>query len=568
MRKTAGSLALLLSVALASSAFSQDPPKPQDPPKQDPPPTTTPDPKDVKQETTKITGIVETWYKLLQEKDATKIDQIGYAHERISKAGPTKYAYFFEADGEYVPPGESGIETEHISIQVTGQLEEDFDPTQLKINYTYGAKTLSIELNSAPDKRFVEIKTADGVAVQLELDPQDSYLLFDAISLFRMRQRGELAKNGEVKTNIPPLEGVDYGVVSATVSKGEVREFLGKKDTWVTPVHLTADGVDLPGDYSIDRYGRALERKGIIIAGMSEANSLKGIRMAAAVNQLEAKGEATGLSPRGRRDPFYKLGVLIPVRKGPVVKGPGIKKDPEPPPFVPGEEVKEIERLAGVIKELRTAVVNNNEVEARKKYDSFLRGYKNLRDLVLGNPQQLSQLDQLKFEAEKHYGGAEKLLAEAETRRQAILAYLDALALDEIDKRIKEMERMRDRLEFYNEDERRAKLEEKIRDGVLNRGKCVARIELAKKKIDLTGVVVSTETVLETLKLDFSIGGARVSVDEPVRVNKSVAYAVINGELYREGDTIKVEGVRVDRIDLQSIEISYKEEVRYVGLRK
>ena len=564
MRRTAGSLALLLSAALASSALCQDPPKPTEPP----PPTTT-DPKDVKQDTVKITGIVETWYKLVQEKDATKLDQIGYAHERISKAGPTKYAYFFEADGEYVPPGESGIETEHVSIQVIGQLEEDFDPTQLKINYTYGAKTLSIELNSAPDKRFLEIKTAEGMSVQLELDPQDSYLLFDAITLFRMRQRGELGKPGDVKTNVPPLEGSDYGNATATVGKGESRDFLGKKDTWVTPVHLVVDGIELPGDYAVDRFGRTLERKGLMIAGMSEANSLKGVRMQVAMNQLDAKGETTGLSTRGRRDPFYKLGVLIPVKKGPVAKGPGVKnKEPEPPPVVPGEEVKEIERLAAVVKELRAAVANNSEAEARKKYDAFLRGYKNLRDLVLGNPQQLSQLDQLKFDAEKHYGGAEKLLADAESRRQAILAFLEALALDEIDKRIKEMEKMRDRLELYNEDERRAKLEEKIRDGGKSREKCLARIDLAKKKIDLTGVVVSTETVLERLKLDFSIGGARVTVDEPVRVNKAVAFAVINGELYREGDTIKIEGVRVDKIDLQSIEISYKEELRYVGLRK
>ncbi len=127
---------------------------------------------------------------------------------------------------------------------------------------------------------------------------------------------------------------------------------------------------------------------------------------------------------------------------------------------------------------------------------------------------------------------------------------------------------MRDRLELYNEDERRAKLEEKIREGGKSREKCVARLELAKKRIDLTGVVVSNETVVETLKLDFSIGGARVTIDEPVRVNRSVAYALINGDLYREGDTVRIEGVRVDRIDLQSIEISYKDEVRYQGLRK
>jgi hypothetical protein len=576
MRRTAGSVALLLSAVIATSAFGrQDPPKTdpkQDPPKTDPttqPPDKPIDPTTVKQDTAKITGIVETWYRLLQEREDKKVDQIGYAHERISKAGPTKYAYFFEMDCEYIPPGQSGIETEHISMQITGQLEDDFDPTQLRVNYSYGAKTVTIELNSAPDKRFLEFKTGDGTQGSLELDPQDTFLIFDAITLYRLRQRGDLVKPGDVKTTVPSADGGDLLNVVATVSKGEVRPFLGKNDTFATPVRLVAEGSERPGEYVVDRYGRILERSGIILAGLNEDIAPRGIRMVAALDKKDASGDAGGLSPHGRRDPFYKLGVLTPLAKvKPKVTGKTGEKTDDIKPVTAGGEPQELDRLTQVIKDLRNHVASNNDKEARKSYDKFLRGYKNLRDLVLGNPQQLSQLDALKFDAEKIYGGAELLLGRADAMLQAIQGYLDALSLDDIDKRIKEMERFREALELFNEDERRQTLEKKIREAGKKREQCVARRELAAKRVELTGVVVSSETVRERVKLDVSILGAHVAISEPVRFLRTVSFAVINDEYYREGDTMRGEGVRVDKILLQSIEVSYKGEIREVTMKK
>lgn len=588
MRRIAVAVSVAVAVALASSAYArqdgmkQDPPKdpapsgqdpkpadpkPEDPKPQDPP--TTVDPATVKQDTAKITGIVETWYKILQEKAENRVDQIGYAHERISKAGPTKYAYFFEADMDYTPPGESGIEVEHVSLQVTFVLEDDFDPVDGRLNYSYGAKSLTVEVRTSPDRRFLEFKTSEGGSAAMELDPTETFLLFDGITIFRMRQRGELAKAGEVKTSIPAGDGGEFGSVLGVVSKGEVREYLGKKDTFVNPLSLRSEFLDAGSDYVVDRYGRVVERKGLLIAGITSDDVLKGIRMLVASDSKDAKGETTGLSARGRRDPFYKLGVLTPVAKKKTPTGKGVQRDPDEPKIVQQEDApKEIERLAGLIKDMRGQMAAGNEDLAGKTYQKFLRGYKNLRDLVLGNPQQLAQLDALKFDAEKIYGGADKLLGQADAMLQAIQAYLDALDRESIEKRIKDMEKFRERLEFFNEDERRAKLEEKIRAAGKKRDQCLARIELEMKKIELTGVVISSEVVRERLRLDLTVAGAHVAIDEPVRFTRSVAYAVINNEYYREGDTVKTEGVRVDKINRQSIEVSYKDEVREVNLKK
>jgi hypothetical protein len=583
--RTVVSIAVL---AAASLAFAfQDPPK-QDPPTTEPPKTdpakqdppvdpakqdpTPVDPSTLKQDPVKITGTVETWYKVTQERqisqNQSQLEQIGYAHERIYKSGPSKYGYFFETDFDYLPPGEGAVDVEHVNIQVTGELEEDFDPFKLKVNCSYGTRTTFIEVRSSSDKRYVEFRTSEGVQSPIEVDPSDSLMLFDGITLFRLRQKGLLSKT-DVKVAALSGAGAEPVEVSVIAGKAEVRDFLGKKDTLVHPVKLSSDLFG--GEYAIDRYGRVLERKGFLLMGANEVMELKGLKITASPDSKDAKGENSGLSQRGRRDPFYKMGVMTPVkgtRTGP--RGP--LKPGDQGPVIPKEEQlpQEIAKVEELIKALRKAMAENNEPEAKKLYFKFLQNYKLLREMeqVQANPNWVTTLDSQKAEAEKIYGGADKLLAQADAILDQIAGYLEALALEKIEASIKQMEKFRDSLELYNETERQLTLEKKIRDAGARKAQCVARRELRDKKIVLTGVVLANESVRDDLKLDLWIGGVNVKCDEPVRVQRSVSYAVVNDEYYREGDVVKGEGVRVDKIYRQGIAISYKDEVLEVPLRK
>ena len=583
--RTVVSIAVL---AAASFAFAlQDPPKTDDkkqdpptsePPKQDPPVDPAKqdppvDPMSLKQDPAKIGGTVETWYKVTQERaisqNQMQLEAIGYAHERIYKSGPSKYGYFFETDFDYLPPGEGAVDVEHVNIQVTGELEEDFDPIKLKVNCSYGTRTTFIELRSSSEKRYIEFRTSDGVQAPIEIDLTESLMLFDGISIFRLRQKGLLTKTGDVKISALNGAGAEPVEVTVIAGKPEAREFLGKKDTLVTPLKLSSE--TFAGDYLVDRYGRVLERKGFLLMGATEVMELKGLKITVSPDSKDAKGENSGLSQRGRRDPFHKMGVMTPVKgTGRGTKGP--LKPGDTGPVIPKEEQlpQEIAKVEELIKSLRRAMAENNDPEAKKLYNRFLQNYKLLREMeqVQANATWVTTLDSQKAEAEKIYGGADKLLAQADAIIDQIATYLEALALEKIDESIKTMEKFRDRLELFNESERQLVLEKKIRDAGLRRAQCIARRELRDKKIVLTGVVLASESVRDDLRLDLWIGGVNVKVDEPVRVHRSISYAVVNDEYYREGDVVKGEGVRVDKIYRQGIAISYKDEVLEVPLRK
>jgi hypothetical protein len=572
MRPVSAGVALsLLAAAAGVAAFGrpQDPPpageKKQDRPatgekKQDPPPS----PDKLKQDAAEITGTIETWYRVIQDAEPR-----GYAHETITKVSLVKYQYLFEIDFDYLPKteGNEAVEQQHISMQVTASLREDFEPTSLVARFSGIGAGFDLQLQTSSDRRYLDLRLGDGGTVSVEIDLASSVLIFEPLTLYRMRQRKDLDKPGARRVNSVRQNG-DMAQVAFNVDSAVVREFMGKKDTLVTPVRLVGEAG--ANEYLVDRYGRVLERRGFY--------QLSGVRMVATKDADEARGGVGALSARGRRDPFNKFLVLTPIAK---VTGPGGEAGPrklDTPIEIQADKVDEtMAQAEGLVRDLVDYVAEGaaKEKEARDTYQKFLRVYEALRPMVIKNAQKLTQLDQLKAQAEKHYRGAEKLLEDAARLLLDIDTQLDALAgagqdaaLKAIEEKIKQMQIFKGRREFINEDDKLGRLLDLIRQAEKKQQQAVARVELSKKRVDLTGVVLSQQIVRDSVKVDLNLLGSRILIEEPAQVLVNDAYAVINEKYYREGDVVEGEGVKVEKIFRQAITISYKEEVREVPLKK
>jgi hypothetical protein len=88
--------------------------------------------------------------------------------------------------------------------------------------------------------------------------------------------------------------------------------------------------------------------------------------------------------------------------------------------------------------------------------------------------------------------------------------------------------------------------------------RCLARVELAKKAIVVTGIVLSSQA--EPIAVEVSPG-----VVQNVRFVRDLSTAAINGKSYRAGEEIE-EGLRLEKISSRSVTVSYRGELRDVPL--
>lgn len=507
-----------------------------------------------------ITSLVETWYAVQQDGEYR-----GFAHETIAPAPGNKYSYFFECDFDYLLKDPTAVETPHVSMQVNATLEEDFDPVFFKMTRALGDESYEININSTEEKRLVDIRVGESQPIFFEFEPADSHMYFHNITLYKLRHGGGLNRDRR-KVSRPSGIGTEIELVEAIIGKAEFKESLGRKYV-VSNLVRFQERAGVTPEFYVDRYGRILERRGFY--------SLPNVKMIAVVNPDEARGSGAGPSARGRRDPFKKQLTSLGGTSGRGAGTPigptdtdGTQTGPELPPVTPDTVQVAMDNAGALIARLREHVAKREESEAGKVYQEFLGYYAQLRPMVISDPNKLGPLDKLKFDAEETYEGCERLLRTADTTLATIDDLLSALDVDGIKKRIEEMKKLKNRREFINEDVRLGKLIERIRSAEKKRDQASARQELARKRIDLTGVVLSTEVIRETIRLDLTFGGARLLIAEPVQLKKSMSYAVINDEYYREGDTVKGEDVRVDKIFRQAVQISYKEEIREVPIKK
>ena len=98
--------------------------------------------------------------------------------------------------------------------------------------------------------------------------------------------------------------------------------------------------------------------------------------------------------------------------------------------------------------------------------------------------------------------------------------------------------------------------------------KCRTRLELLAKQVSLSGTVRYDEEIMQPVVASVVIFGHQVGMLHQVRFTKPNRLAIINGTMYRVGDVIEGQGVRVERIWRHGVQVSLREETRDVSIQQ
>ncbi len=568
--------AMLIAILLAATTGAllgqegtparQDPPTPpttQDPTKPpDPKPESPPQPAPAQEDQIPITSVIETWMRFVQAGEHR-----GFTHEKISP-GPHRlyrYDYMHEGDIDISLATEAGGEVEivHWSWQVTAQLTDQFDPYKLEATSNFAGVQWKMDIRTVEDKRIIEIslppsaEQPTGAIFRTEISVDQPLGVSGELLLYKLRQRKDLAKPGTVPYRILGSGGSEV-TLQFRVEEAVLKEYGTQKAAFVTPIEVqgapSESIIPINLRVYVDKYGRIVEA-----LGREES-----MRYIIASNATEARGGEFALSARGRRDPFSKRLALTPITRG---GGGGAKVNPDSIlPVIPLDKVGEKLAEVGTWIEKLEQYVKSNSPLAEQTYQKFLKYYEVLRRMCIADPVRLNQLDGYKAKAEQIYGGAERLVKRAQALLEGIEDYYNALNEQGVELNIKELRELRAKKEFF-QDERVVEMDRIIKGAEQKLAATRARVELAKKVIVLNGTYSEMAIFKQTATLDAVIIGAPVRVDQPIRVVHNYTYAVINNKLYREGEEVEGQGVLIEKIRPHAITISYKGEVREVGLK-
>ncbi len=544
MRRFAGLLAILLS---AGAVSAQDP-----------------------EDRVPIPAMIDTWYRM-DQKIEEKTEPCGSAHETLTTTTMRnyRYEYFFESEYSYTLKEASGESNSHfIHESLKAQLEEDFDifdmdytqvasgvqmTVTLRTYQESGERVVKIDVRSEPPQSR-EFKFLTSETIHLYLTPM----------LYRLRQSGSLAQPTRLreKVLIPTLDDP----ISVSYSTGALtsKDILGKQ-VKVSEVRIEGwdRGALAPLSHIwVDKYGRIVEAE----------SADKSMTLLMMKDEGSARGGRKGIVPGGRRDPFSKKDAMTPGdgSKGPRRTDPrdGGAKKVETVDIAKEKFDAVLAETQALIPKLQDEVAKGFPDEARRTYLTILMNYKGLYKHVELDIVKRPEVDKLREDAERIYGGVKKLLDVVAGKVDRINDLYLNDNIEGIDREILELKAMRQAPELYRSEDGVAQLEAAIRAAEVKKNQCLARIELGKKTLVLTGTITATEVVQEVVKLDVFISGSRLALSQPVSIRRVVTFAVVNDEPYREGDIVQQQGVKIIKIHRHAIEVEYKGEVRQVVLRK
>jgi hypothetical protein len=229
-----------------------------------------------------------------------------------------------------------------------------------------------------------------------------------------------------------------------------------------------------------------------------------------------------------------------------------------------------MEALNKKIDELQKAEDEKRASDAEAKYQQILEHlevlHKAVADQKLG-PQAEAQLLEARERVEKIHPGRERLM------KQLRLVYVRCLQLFDQDdcpgmeKAIEELKKAQARKELAGQ-QQLGDLVKWIGQLEPLVARCKTRIELARKKLVVTGTTTAEEWEPVPVDLRVSVFGHQVGALHPVRFVRPIRLAVINGQTYRVGDLVEGEGVRVEKIWAYGVQVSLRDETRDVGLQQ
>jgi len=339
------------------------------------------------------------------------------------------------------------------------------------------------------------------------------------------------------------------------------REYMGKKDVAVTRVTYLKPPPAQNRDAElletfVDKFGRIVEE-----------TTRGGVRRILVKDEIEAAGTKERVRPGARRDPFRKDLALMYNAKG--GQGPEISKEPPPDPTNMQATFAKMEAL---IEEMRKTREEKRDEEGQKAYEKFLDIQSAIRNMTnLGQkplpPEQMARVDALRKQAEDAWGGLERLM---KTLQGHYVRVIDSYNRDEcevMEQGIGELKKAQNKKELEDMPQL-AQVLKWIGELEPLVGKCKTRIELGRKKLVVTGTLLHEDSQLLPVDASINVFGHQVGGTHEVRFIKPNRIAVINDKMYRIGDVVEGEGVRIEKIWAFGIQVSLREEVRDVGIRQ
>ena len=490
---------------------------------------------------------IDTWYRVVK---GTR--QVGYVHETIDWATfPWRYAYSRKGEMELTLQGRTH-EEDH---SVTALLDETLAPIDLKLEGYANDSLSSLDLYSTPDDRRIEARPAPSQeAIVWSVPMRDEIQVLPTLTLYALRQSERLARPGRITLRaIDPRGEAKDGIEVVLLVGEDCRRPLLGRDVPGTPVTFLKP---FPGprretelrDAFVDRYGRILEAT---LAG--------GARIVMAADRAQALAEIGPVHRHGRRDPMDKLTAM---RNASLERRRTLIGEPEagiPPPTLDSLS-SDLVGVRKLLEQVRAQKADGDLDEARRGYLQALVRLKAIRELAgKRRPEMIPEIETVRDDAELAWDGAIQAAQEARALYVQVEDQMARLDCEGVGRIRAELQALRDRIEVERRPEREA-ISAMLADVGTLAVKCRTRRELAQVRLLLSGIMMGEKTTVEALPA--------VAIEPEVRFVRTFAWAEINGQVYRVGDTISGTPIRVDRISRHSVQVSLRDEVRDLGLRR
>jgi hypothetical protein len=519
------------------------------------------------QDRIEFSGSLDSWYKVLQ-----KDNHIGYAHmslDRVATGGAWRYS--FTTDSEYELLVEDAKHPgKEVPILQSQSIRAKLDDTYAPIDWQESDHISGIDLNthvspeeSGAHKVEMVLSATDRRSYTVGSDEEIYYHPF--LMFVALRQGGHLAKPGARKVGLlwPNADGRAPAVeVSLEVGALVKRAYLDKKDVAVTrvvflkPPPARVREAELQEAF-IDKYGRPVEW---VTRG--------GMRTILVKSEEEAAGRSLVLRQGARRDPFRKDLAMRGVKSD---KGEGDGKTKKEDVVIdPNTLEKTLTDAKKLIEELRKAKEEDRQAEGEVIYQRLLDYHEALRKFLQEHTQPaatVQQVDQIGQQTEEIWGGRQRLMLRLELVFNTTMMHFNRDECPDMEKGLEELKKNQDRKELKDTQDQLkvASWISKIDPLV---AKCKTRLELARKKIVLTGTISYEDWSQQPVDMTVSVFGHQAGGAQTFRFIKPSRMAVINEKIYRIGDMVESEGVRVDKIWPNGVQVSLRDETRDVGMRQ
>ncbi len=510
-------------------------------------------PYDGAQDRADVTGPIETWYRVLQGNRP-----VGYVHETLAPSRKLLYSYAYQIDSQFeiVLNGRPHAE-DRLS---TAFLDDTFFPIDLTSEAWANEASSSLSIFSDRDEHRIEARLPSADPVGWTIRAGDEPYALPTLMLYALRQNDQLAKPGRVTARVLDPSGKAPGGIEVVLEVRDPlrRPYLGK-DVTATPVTFLKPPPAAVRETElreavVDRYGRVLE-----------ATLVSGVRIVIARDGEEAMS-GLGLLPRqGRRDPFDKATAMKNAALERMRAARGVP-DIERPRVTRDSLMSDFSRIEKMIEDLRAQKVAGELDEARKTYLTALVHLEEVYKVALRDrPALLPQIDKAGDDLESLGGGAAQVENEARKLWVEAARHLENANCAGLEATRRELAKLRRRIEVERRPQQGRIGAWEIEIGTWLR-RCHTRRELADAKLSVTAITLSEVITPEPVGLPAVFGASGTGPSVPFL--RQVRMVEVNGRIYGQGDTIEGTKIKIERIRSHSLQVSLRDEVREVPLRK